>query len=76
MNAQQHLLSEVEEFLTASGMGPGTFGRHAVNDGKLVGRLRRGCGCTLETAERIRLFIAENTPGKPALRTRKVRAVA
>ena len=61
MNAQQTLLFEVERFLELSGMAPGTFGHEAVNDGKLVGRLRNGSSCTLKTAERIRQYISENS---------------
>lgn len=61
MNAQQTLLAEIEAFLLVSGMAPGSFGHATVNDGKFVGRLRRGGSVTLETAERIRQYIAENS---------------
>ncbi|HEY8518548.1 MAG TPA: hypothetical protein VIN61_00590 [Gammaproteobacteria bacterium] len=46
-------------------MAESTFGRQAVNDGKLCGRLRSGKGVTLETAEKIRSFIAKNQSRQP-----------
>ena len=71
MNAQQTLLAEIEAFLLVSGMAPGSFGHATVNDGKFVGRLRRGGSVTLDTAERIRKYIAENSV---ALRGKKQRS--
>ena len=41
-------------------MAESTFGRHAVNDGKLVSRLRFGGRVTLETVARVRSFIDRN----------------
>ena len=41
-------------------MAESTFGRQAVNDGKLCARLRNGKDVTLDTAERIRSFIRSN----------------
>ena len=38
-------------------MAESTFGRQAVNDGKLCARLRAGKNVTLETAEKIRAYI-------------------
>ena len=57
MNAQT-LLEEITAFCRASGMAETTFGRRAVNDGKLMPRLKSGGGVTLDTAERVRAFIA------------------
>src|SRR5262249_3732374 len=42
-----------------------TFGRRAVNDGKLASRLRNGGRITTETLDRIRAFISANH-GRPA----------
>jgi hypothetical protein len=42
-------------------MAESTFGRQAVNDGKLCVRLRSGNNVTLETAEKIRDFIGRST---------------
>jgi SAM-dependent methyltransferase len=52
------LLRDIAEYCRRAGMAESTFGRHAVNDGKLVGRLRLGGRVTTETLERVRGFIA------------------
>ena len=41
-------------------MAESTFGRRAVNDGKLANRLRNGGRITTDTLDRIRAFMAEN----------------
>jgi SAM-dependent methyltransferase len=51
------LLRDIAEYCRRAGMAESTFGRHAVNDGKLVGRLRLGGRVTTETLERVRRFI-------------------
>jgi hypothetical protein len=51
------LLAEIEAFCRRTGIAESTFGRQAVNDGKLCVRLRNGKDVTLETAARIRGFI-------------------
>ena len=40
-----------------------TFGRRAVNDGKLVHRLREGKRITIDTLDRIQAYIAASMPG-------------
>lgn len=57
MNATEALLSEIEAFSRTRGIAASTVGLKAVNDGKLVERLRRGGSVTLETAERLREFM-------------------
>ncbi|MEM7016681.1 MAG: hypothetical protein AAF512_04985, partial [Pseudomonadota bacterium] len=61
------LLEEIESFCRARGMAESTFGRVAVNNGKLCARLRDGKNVTLATATRIRDYIAGQTeaPSKP-----------
>jgi hypothetical protein len=56
------LLRDITEFCRAAAMAESTFGRLAVNDGKLVSRLRLGGRITTETADRVHAFIA----GRPA----------
>ncbi len=51
------LLEEIESFCRRTQIAESTFGRQAVNDGKLCVRLRNGKDVTLETAAKIRLFI-------------------
>ncbi|MBV9152253.1 MAG: hypothetical protein JO204_10815, partial [Alphaproteobacteria bacterium] len=53
------LLRDIAEFCRDAGIAESTFGRLAVNDGKLVSRLRLGGRVTAETAERARAFIAD-----------------
>ena len=60
------ILQEISEFCRQSGLAESTFGRRAVNDGKLASRLRNGGRITTETLDRIRGFMASHQ-GKPAL---------
>jgi len=62
MSSAESLLLEIEAFCRRSGMAESTFGRLAVNDGKLCMRLRSGKDVTLETANKIKSFITENQP--------------
>ncbi len=62
------LLDQIDAFLARSDvkMTETTFGRLAVNDGKLVGRLRDGGSLTLATAEKVTKFIAQHGAGEVA----------
>src|SRR5450631_2774985 len=68
MNAQE-LLQEISEYCRHTGLAESTFGRRAVNDGKLASRLRHGGRITTETLDRIRGFMASNrnAAGRPAV---------
>lgn len=57
---REEIVSAIREFCAARGMATTTFGRLSVNDGKLVGRLEAGGSITLDTAEKVRQFIARN----------------
>jgi hypothetical protein len=59
MNAQQ-LLQEISDYCRQTGLAESTFGRRAVNDGKLASRLRNGGRITTDTLDRIRAFMADN----------------
>ena len=59
MNAQE-LLQEISDYCRHTGLAESTFGRRAVNDGKLASRLRHGGRITTETLDRIRGFMATN----------------
>jgi hypothetical protein len=52
------ILHEIAAFCRRTGLAESTFGRRAVNDGKLVQRLRTGGRITIETLDRIRGFMA------------------
>lgn len=52
------LVSRIEKHCRDTGVAETTFGRLAVNDGKLVARLRAGKSITLETLGRIEAAIS------------------
>lgn len=56
MNAAE-LLQEISDYCRRTGLAESTFGRRAVNDGKLTSRLRNGGRITTETLDRIRSFM-------------------
>ena len=63
MNAQQ-LLAEISDYCRQTGLAESTFGRRAVNDGKLAARLRNGGRITTDTLDRIHGFMAAHpAPG-------------
>src|SRR5262252_3106688 len=69
MNAQE-LLQEISDYCRQAGLAESTFGRRAVNDGKLANRLRNGDRITTDTLDRIRAFMTENRAdmsARPAL---------
>jgi hypothetical protein len=57
------LLNQISEFCRQADMAESTFGRRAVNDGKLVHRLREGKRITIDTLERIQAYISAAMPG-------------
>jgi len=58
------LLAEISEYCRDAGMAESTFGRRAVNDGKLVTRLREGKRITVDTLDRIKAFLSDGTPAR------------
>jgi hypothetical protein len=62
MNTKDHLLHDVEAFLSGRGMSATAFGLLSVNDGKFVARLRSGANMTLSTVDRVREFLATTHP--------------
>ena len=63
----QSLLREISGYCRQFGMAESTFGRLAVNDGKLVNRLRFGGRVTIETVERVMTFMKQNGEGTRAI---------
>jgi hypothetical protein len=55
------LLDEISDYCRETKVAETTFGRLAVNDGKLVSRLRGGGRVTAETVSRVRRFIASGS---------------
>src|SRR5436305_2388104 len=64
----------ISEFCRQADMAESTFGRRAVNDGKLVARLREGKRITIETLDRILAFMAASGTGAAAPRGLQVPA--
>lgn len=58
-NLSEKLLSEVNDFLSETGMGPSYFGKAASGNSELVRRLRDGRSIRLDTADRVRAFMKE-----------------
>ncbi|MGD9811523.1 MAG: hypothetical protein AB7U35_09350 [Sphingobium sp.] len=59
MNDTEALLEQIEHACRRMQMAQTTFGRLAVNDGKLVARLQQGGRVTMQTVERVHRFIEE-----------------
>lgn len=66
MNEQ--ILHEIADFCRQRGLAESTFGRRAVNDGKLASRLRNGGRITTDTLERIRSFMSRSADEGSAAR--------
>jgi hypothetical protein len=56
----QELLARISDYCRQTGLAESTFGRRAVNDGKLANRLRNGGRITTETVDRIQAFMDAN----------------
>src|SRR5438034_4004084 len=65
----QELLQQIAEYCRHTGLAESTFGRRAVNDGKLTPRSRNGGRITTETLDGIRGFMEINRPSatRPAV---------
>src|ERR1700729_2392598 len=64
----QELLQQISDFCRHAGLAESTFGRRAVNDGKLANRLRNGGRITTETVDRIHAFMDANRGAGPTAR--------
>src|SRR5215472_10422613 len=53
------LLRDIAEYCRRTRIAESTFGRLAVNDGKLVSRLRLGGRVRTDTVDRVRAFISQ-----------------
>ncbi len=53
----QALVDEIADYCRRHGLAESTFGRLAINDGKLMSRLRTGGRVTHETLERMQAFM-------------------
>lgn len=58
MDENTELLTRITEHCTREGIAESTFGRLAVNDGKLVSRLRSGSSITMRTYRLVLEYLA------------------
>jgi hypothetical protein len=65
MNTDQ-IIARIEAHCRDAGISESTFGLRAVNDGKLVDRLRSGRTITLDTLSRIEAALSGAAPHKVA----------
>jgi hypothetical protein len=72
------VLGEIRDYCRATQTAESTFGRLAVNDGKLVSRLRDGAKITTGTLDKVRAYLSEyrtappSTGGKPSFAVKPV----
>lgn len=69
------LLNAIRDYCQSSGLAESTFGRQAVNDGKLVSRLRYGGRVTPETASRLLEFMKQPPSRKGLAKSRRKNTV-
>lgn len=63
----KQIQQDIAEYCRRASLAESTFGRLAVNDGKLVARMRQGGRITTETLERLRRYMDEHPAGDPPL---------
>ena len=63
MAQAQSLLDAISSFCRRERIAESTFGRHAVNDGKFVSRLRDGARITPETLQRVHSYMSQRGAG-------------
>jgi hypothetical protein len=68
------ILQDIAAYCQRTGLAESTFGRRAVNDGKLVQRLREGGRITTDTFDRIRLFMEQKPTGPSLVPSRRLAA--
>lgn len=67
------ILDDISRFCATNGMAETTFGRLAVNDGKLARRLRAGSSLRPATVDRIATFIYRYPKQKRKILGRRTR---
>ena len=51
------LISDIETYAAATGVAPATVTSRAVGNSRLYHRLKEGKSCTLDVAERLRIYM-------------------
>lgn len=60
LKIREKLLADIDQYLAATGIKPSTFGRLAVHDPKLVGRLRAAREINTGTADKAYQYMHDN----------------
>jgi len=68
VDSREALLDAIEAHLARTGASPTVFGREALANPSFVGRLRKGAGVRLSTADRVRAFMGHAPRGPAFLR--------
>lgn len=55
------LLTDIQDFIRETGIGPSYFGKASCGNSELVERLEKGGTVTLTTADRVRSFMRERS---------------
>lgn len=62
MTSREKLLQEIEAFLVRTGMTQTSFGRDSIRDPAIVADIRKGKNPRLDTADKLRAFMASWEP--------------
>lgn len=63
MEDNRDIIERIEAYCQRHGIAESTFGRLAVNDGKLVPRLRNGSSITMRTFRALDAFLKKDPEG-------------
>jgi hypothetical protein len=64
--SESSIIEEISDFCRRSGLAESTFGRLAINDGKLMNRLRTGGHVNSDTLAKLRNFMRTGAKARPA----------
>jgi hypothetical protein len=61
----EQLISDIEAFAASKGVAPATVTSRGVGNSRLYHRLKHGKSCTLDVAERLCQYMADNPAATP-----------
>lgn len=67
-----HLLDDIHAYLKKTGISKSYFGKIAVGNSAVVGRLEKKRPILVSTSERLRAFMRDNPNGAPRRRDKKI----
>lgn len=65
-STRDEILSEIQDFVSETGMAESAIGRRAVGSPHLVARLKAGQGITIDTLDAVRSFMAQTRADRAA----------